>query len=443
MKTWHLPWKVIANAFHHESHNITTPIPLPAYIWIICDTFSEANVILRPPLYSNVIHNTLSKDSPRLGLSQEHRDELNAYMYYLSAPVSDPIPRASIAKSLTTSSIKDMIIPMQISEQQSNKEKYNLDLKNWKPKLNTILVIYLDAVSKVKFDYYFKQTKTILNEMSSLSQSKYTHNSIELKLLHSLGQNSHVNYPQYFSGISRDERVFLHKQSNNQYDNFWYNTSTQLKTNPLIMKNMREPWLFDIAEILHYKTFQSETGICSNYCHDQCYDKSEHDAYYYEVGGYTLQYMLDTKNRLPSESVFYHSMNCEIRNRKILYPYSGHQYKHTKYDSSMWVGDKLSQSYGYDWLRHWLYINKQQSRFGVMVSEETHGDYFIEQNDQELAQLLEDLFLNKNSDNISFNMSNAGIIIMADHGKTFILFVSWFVQFMINSFIRFTFQIRV
>ena len=414
MEVLHLPWEVITDAFNsldgmkgnelHNANNRSTPLVLPAYLWIICDDFQEANLILRPPLHQTLVQNEPIEDPPRQHLPGQDQIEIDAYMHYLSVRVSSSTPTYQQHKVNET--------PGKLQEIQANK-LYTPE--TWIPKLNTVLVVYLDAVSKVKFDHFFKHSKTLVEKLSSNTNRDYSHTAIELKLLHSLGQNSHVNYPQFLSGVSKENSAAFfskHRDEQPAGGSMVYGFDA-LIDNPHLLANMREPWLFDIAETLHFQTFQGESGMCSNFCTENCFDKSEHNANYYEYGGYTLQYMTETHNRFPGESLFHHSICCEAQSRKALYPYSGHRHKFSKYDSSMWVGDKLSQAYGYDWLKHWLSITKQRSRFAVMVSEETHGGYFVNQVDQELAQLIEELV---SKDQVSFNMSNAGIIIMSDHG---------------------------
>lgn len=411
MKVWHLPWEVIMKAVTAGNHHHIANITIPAYIWIVCDAFPEANLILRPPL-STVVSNdgTLTDITSRSPLLPKEQQDIASYMHYLSAPTlkTDFKHNGQHHQSFSVSQMTSTSV--------TTNHNNHRDI-TWTPRLSTIVIIYLDAVSKVKFDHFFTESKSILEEMSSPSKStKYTHTAIELRLLHSLGQNSHVNYPQFLSGISKENHaVFFGKRYNKQHTgSVQLNTSQELINDDSILKNMREPWLFDIAEKLKFKTFQGESGMCSNFCNDNCYDKSEHEESYYEFGGFTRQYMAETESRFPAGSVFHHSICCEARYRKSLFPHSGHIHKHSKYDSSMWVGDKLSQSYGYDWFRQWLKLTRDYPRFGVMVSEETHGGYFVKQVDQELAQLIYELV---NKRDTLYNMSNAGIIIMSDHGK--------------------------
>jgi hypothetical protein len=173
-------------------------------------------------------------------------------------------------------------------------------------------------------------------------------------------------------------------------------------------KTMREPWLFDLAERLGYVTLQSETGFCSKSCTYGCEEKFT-DMSYHETGGFTLQYLAETKGRFPSASVFHNSLCCEVASRKFMYPYF-------KFRKSYWAGNKLSMSYGYDWLRLWLANNKDKSRFAVTVAEETHSNSFMHQIDMEVANLFGDLFLSRKG-HAKYNTGNTAIIVMADHGK--------------------------
>ena len=296
-----------------------------------------------------------------------------------------------------------------------------------RPIFDTILIFYLDAVSKSKFQEFYKQTLHILNQLSEENDQAH-HIVFKLEKLHSLGTNSNANYPQLFSGVYAYEfERFFHKTREPE-EVFTPNTSSSSSAPKELDKafvllredNAREPWLQDLAEFLDYETIGTTTYCylnCKSNCHEKFYSYEN-----YEVGGFYQQYMVETGNRLPVKYNYPAATYCEAtwrpkvkekqcstckKNFNIFIP-----------NRPTWSGNQPMMASVLNW---WKVILKQttnhsKKRFGTAIFEETHPREFFHEVDTVFSQFLSDLFF---KDLSFYQLENTAMIIMSDHGIHF------------------------
>lgn len=331
------------------------------YFWLWCEHHKDHNLVIRPPIPSFT--------PPRSSLLEIDQKEIETYMKHLSLPTS-------------------------------HGDKAIFD---------TVLVLYFDAVSRVKFHQFYHRTLDLLKEMKDKNTSGHTY--IELERLHSTGINSEKNYLQLFSGVST-------------YDTKRYYTKNRVKDilPPVVnvsSTQMREPWLFDIAESMHFETMTG-TSECHHYCQNDCYEEFFHnDAF--EVGGFYKQYMNESRDRFPGKFSYPSSTYCEALYRPHLAAKSGSSRKNLPIDPEDWIGNKFAMSYVFDWWRTWLTSHNaatpKKPRFAGFIFEETHQQDFYDQFDIELSKFIADLVLY--SSRGKYGTENVAIVILADHGLHF------------------------
>lgn len=322
-----LPWNYIETEFGSK-------VP---YYYLFCDDFPDLNLVARPPI---------PKFKPmRFNLVDSRRQGLDNYIQSLSKEISQ-----------NSSSLFD-----------------------------SVLVIYLDAVSRLKFHQFYRKTLKLL--LSMIQGSHPTFTAVELKRLHCVGYNSAVNYPQFFAGFSTKYHV------------------DAPRTN--------EPWLFDIAEYYQYESFATMSG-CQNLCANKCFDRFQ-KADIYDAGGFYRQYMMENSNRFPATYNFPSSIYCESNYRPEIIKRSFSTYpKANEFYRERWIGNKLGMSYIFDWWRAWLISHHKKKRFATVIFEEPHILTHDENYDLELYKFLEDI-TNPNS-NLPYHSEKMAILILADHG---------------------------
>jgi hypothetical protein len=331
------------------------------YYWLWCDSHVDSNLVVRPPVKAF--------KTPRANLLDVEKQEVAEYIKALSVPV-----------------------PNQPS----------------KPIFDTVLVLYLDAVSRLKFHQFYKNTLKVFQELNEHNPES-SHIAIELEKLHSIGINSERNYPQFFSGVgSFDVGKFFHKQRGSS------------QKADITSANAREPWLFDLAESQGYETIGT-TSCCYNACENNCHEKFQ-DATSYEVGGVYQQYMSETGNRLPVSYNFPSAAYCEAAFRPNVLEKgcsSCGRSPITRVGKSrpsrqLWGGNKLLMSYLLDWWKSALAQKSSSKRFGALILEESHNIEFFEEYDIAFGSFLREILLGNGVKN--YNLANSAIIVMSDHG---------------------------
>lgn len=382
--------------------------PHSQYVWIWCSDFTDANLIVRPPV------SRMTPEPPQPPLKKTMQQEVEEYVRYLSAPMS-----GSNAAAGTDSPVYD-----------------------------TVLVLYLDAISRVKFEKFFQRSRKLLDSIAWHtstnrvgSEADFVHNAVELKRLHAVGINSEKNYPQFLSGVSTyDTKRFYHKNKAElealvKKDRNLSPTETWLKSlvqNTTIDEFLRrEPWMFDVAQQRGFVTASGVTN-CPGHCHENCHDLAK-QSYFYEQGGFHAQYMIESDHRLPGQYNFPTASYCESRYRATLLNHacstcdSPHMHSRIPDPSKFsWTANKLGMSYVLDWWRVWLASTAQDNavkttkapRFGVIVLEETHQQEFLDQFDIELANFLHDILYSANNRRV-FGTERLAMVVMADHGLHF------------------------
>jgi hypothetical protein len=402
-----LPWSTIDSIVGTEA----------MYFWVHCSDEPDANLITRPPVLSK------SPQPPQGPFTDRDLRNVDDYIRHLS--VGD----------------------------ETNK-----------PRFDTVLVLYLDAISRQKFHQFYQRTMKVLKEMIHQTQSngdgpageqtneEFAHTAIPLERYHAVGINSEKNYPQFLSGVS----TYDTKRYFTKYDSS-LTTLADVQSKHLTVdqdiKSRREPWLFDLAVNQGFATSAGVTN-CPKRCNENCYEKSK-TPWLYELGGYHAQYMLESVHtvgndkmyHMPGEYNFPTSAYCEPQYRPSLVDKSCSTCDQRasavggirgglsqsivavpEPSQSFWVANKLGMSHVLDWWRVWLAStasNPQQTvtkpskpRFGVVVLEETHMQEFMESVDQELAQFIEDLLRSADNRNL-FGTQNLAMVIMSDHGLHF------------------------
>lgn len=381
--------------------------PHSQYVWVWCSDFTDANLVVRSP----VSH--MSPEPPQPPLTTTAQQEVEEYVRYLSTP--------------TTA---------------------NTD----SPVYDTVLVLYLDAISRVKFEKFFQRSRKLLDSIAwhtspgaipvrGSGSDEFVHNAVELKRLHAVGINSEKNYPQFLSGVSTyDTKRFYHKNreeletlmkktQNLSPTEIWVKSLLQNATIDEFLR--REPWMFDIAQQRGFVTASGVTN-CPGHCHENCHDLSK-KSYFYEQGGYHAQYMIESDHRMPGQFNFPTASYCESRYRSTLLNHacstcdSPHMHSRIPDPSKFsWTANKLGMSYVLDWWRVWLASTAQDNtaktskvpRFGVIVLEETHQQEFLDQFDIELANFLHDILYSATNRRV-FGTERLAMVVMADHGLHF------------------------
>lgn len=373
------------------------------YFWLWCSDHSDANLVTRPPVLQK------TPEPPRASLSESMKKEVNDFIQTLSVPTG--------------------------KKSTQSQEKIH-------PHYDTVLVLYIDAISRLKFEKFFHRSSRLLNSLAPLATSvndgdEYAHSAIELKRLHAVGINSEKNYPQFLSGVSAyDTKRYYHKKAEeleiirNKTSNVtpteaWLQSLMKTtSTNDMIR---REPWIFDIAEVAGFSTVAGVTN-CPSRCSSNCYEKAK-TSNFYEQGGFHTQYLSETEQRLPGMWNYPTASYCEPAYRSSISAHAcstcDSPHIHSKIpelSKSTWIANKLGMSYVLDWWRVWLAstasVKSRQPRFGVIVIEETHQQDFLEQIDMEIANFIHDL-THSSSNRQLFGTERMAMVIMADHGLHF------------------------
>ncbi len=356
-----LPWAVIDRLYGEG-----TP-----YYWLSCSSHPDYNLVVRPPI---------SRFQPRRkDLLPSQKKDIADYIKYLSVNIGGETPSG--------------------------------------PLFDTVLIIYFDAVSRIKFHHFYKKTMSVLESLS-LSNPSSNHVAIELERFHSLGINSERNYPQLLAGVSAADTKQFYSKRTDDPSNSASNFSSIHK---------REPWLFDIAEEMGYTTLGATTE-CYHYCKRDCYE--DFKSYQgYEVGGFYRQYLGESDNRFPGAYNFPASTYCESLYRHQLAEKGCSTCKSIPLDPEDWIGNKLGLSYVFDWWRVWLSshgknskeetkdLYAKQKRFATIIFEESHQEDFYKQFDLEYGQFLSDLLLQPKAN--KYRTENTAIVVLADHGLHF------------------------
>lgn len=312
------------------------------YYWVSCSSFPDANLILRPPLPAN-------KPIERKDLPENRKKEILDYINSLS-----------------------------------------IGSKDSKGVFETIVVLYMDAVSRKKFHKFYRHTLPFIESLMRSKDSDFT--AIDFQRLHSAGTNSPQNYPALLAGVAPSEGIHrFYKRSHPE--------------------KLREPWLFDIAELNGYKTFSGVSG-CHYGCTDNCFENFKmYESF--EQGGYYHQYMAETNDRFPGEFSFPASTYCEAHYRSELVSKGCSTCKQEAMDyTDRWVGNKFGMSYILDWWRSWLIAHSNQKKFSVFMFEEAHQLSHNDNHDADLANFLKDLTTRGSK---LFSEKTA-ILVLADHG---------------------------
>ena len=263
---------------------------------------------------------------------------------------------------------------------------------------DTVIVIYLDAISRIKFHKFYEKSANILKRMNEDEAS--THRSISLDRFHAIGRNSEFNYLSFASGVGPEEiKQFFHRKDT----------------------DVHIPWIFDLAEMMGYETASTVSG-----CHYRC-KKDCHDFFMsangVETGGCVQQYMVEHDKRYPTKSLFPPASYCESKYRKILNENgsrSGSTVDTNIGDQQFyWVGNKFGMSYILDWFRTWLLQVYQKyhhkKKFSMIVFEETQQREFFTNVDSEIEAILFDLVYSSSK----YHTENAAILLLSDHGLHF------------------------
>jgi hypothetical protein len=352
-----LPWDVI----------LSKDVP---FSWLKCDTYVDVNLAVKPAMSGN----------------EDTRDPL-------SADQIDLIKKSILTMSKSTASVTE-----------------NVEDHRHKPVFDTVLILYIDAVSRIKFKTFYKKTVAFLEEMEiplddllgvekdNVNTLKNNHVAIPLNKYHSLGYNSAPNYLPFMAGIDpKKSNVFNNKN----------------------VSSNRELWLFDIAEQMGFSTL-SAFSPCTKL-------KTWKDAL---VGGYIRQYMQDTVNRLPAMFNWPSSVLCEAHDKPELY-HHGVNYENNE---NFFAGDRFQMSYVYDWTLNWLATHsfssilspgtedskaKHHRRFGVLISEESHRRDFFTNIDDDLVKFLRELLINDENSDEKYSTGNTALLLLSDHGMHF------------------------
>jgi len=320
-----------------------------SYFWFYCEDFKDVNLIIRPLLATK-------------------------YDNYAQAPLS-----------------RKTIIDMNEHIAKSSKAVKG---KNTSALFDTVIIIYLDAVSHLKFQRFYKKTVNILQNMNNDDLSR--HKSVSLDHLHSIGTNSEPNYLAMTAGIGPDEvKTFFNRNKNDRHN----------------------PWIFDIAEMMGYETSSAVTG-CNHRCRKNCHDSFMDGNF--ESGGFIQQYMVENKKRFPTKSYFPVASYCEDQYRPSLNDKRESTCSTNLRDEhDYWIANKFGMSYVLDWFRTWLLQVYQKDnikkRFSMIVFEETHQREHFTVFDSELESILYDLVFNSSY----YHTENASILLLSDHGLHF------------------------
>jgi len=332
------------------------------YAWLKCDVFTDFNIVVRPP--------TERYKENRPPLTEKQIEELDNSILRYSIPLG-------VQKSETV--------------------------------IDTVLLVYFDSVSRAKFQLVFKETQSLIKILQR--DNIGSHRVFALKKLHALGFNSLPNYGPFFSGVNPAE----------VWNYFTNKTDTR---NP-----KREVWLNDVAEHMGFSTL-SLYGACHEPCQENCLERFKLWENI-EEGGFQRQYMQETQNRAPADFMWPSSLHCESAYRSEVTS-----------RKKKWVDSRMAQyvianrmatfSY-FDWFKTWLASqnkatpasfssdfsqpqNSTNKRFGMLILEDTHNNIFDVQWDEDLAKLINDIFIERIND---FGTAKTAMILLSDHGFHF------------------------
>ncbi len=266
------------------------------------------------------------------------------------------------------------------------------------PVFDSVMVIYMDAVSKAKFESVFEKSKNLLKSMMGADGAS-SHQVFSLDKLHALGISSPSNYLPMYSGIS--------PTSNHQQ--FSGATSFQVSN-----QNRRHLWLSDVAENMGYRTLFAYGG-CQHYTLSNNSINLSKLWNNMENGGIQRQYMMETNNREPAQIMWPSSAQCEFLNRKLLEP--------RNHSARYWLGHDLALSQYFEWLQMHhqshsaakpLLRKSIAQMFSTLIIEDLHDGFVTHRWDEILLHTLHQLFYA----NASY-MANTAVIFMADHGMHF------------------------
>lgn len=353
------------------------------YFWLWCSDQVDANLVTRPPVLQK------TQLPPQMPLSARHQQDVQDYLEHLSFSVDGANNHDKNSK-LSKKAKKKMKKLQKKKQQQAQRRKdgkeedeegstnsdgdddgedakkdnekvssigvASTSTTGESPIFDTVLVLYLDAVSRSKFHHFFRHSQKVLDELlhetsplhessnpldatidastaatpttattsslppnqpvdslvsssrsTSISgpNSNYVHTAIELEHYHAVGINSVRNYPQLLSGVSTyDTNRFFHK-SPRSVPAVSTNANASATAGAIAttsgsgsgshlrdVAHRREPWLFDLAE---NKGFLISAGVsnCPGRCHSQCHDQFTHGTSY-EIGGFHAQYLAET-----------------------------------------------------------------------------------------------------------------------------------------------------
>ena len=348
------------NRWRHDIKHIGVPWSALApkdepYVWLKCDSYQGVNLLVKPPVADK----------------------------YESRP-----PRSSgkIQKSLEDA------IQMYSREDAQNQHS---------PVFDSVIVIYLDAVSKAKFNTVFPKSRRVLNSMMGIA-GESNHQVFPLEKLHALGINSPLNYLPFFSGVSPQ---FTHEEFGN---------SDTIADKELVkrIEGKRHIWLNDVAEHMGYQTLFAYGG-CQHYTLPDNSINLSKLWYNMESGGIQRQYMMETGNQEPAQIMWPGSAQCEYIKRNLLWPHNYGEY---------WLGHDLALAQYFDWLQTYYklrdaknHTQKSSARtFSTLIIEDLHDGFVTPIWDEILVRTLHQLFFS----NASY-MANTAVIFMADHGLHF------------------------
>eukprot|EP01034_Spumella_vulgaris_P026305 gene26305-32869_t len=285
-----------------------------------------------------------------------------------------------------------------------------------------VLIIYLDAISRVKFNNFYKQSKALLTSIQYQSpldkegvdstaspDPLSSHVSVEFSKFHALGINSHVNYLPMMSGIQPDESMLRFKQAP-VHSGKKSNGTSSIATAAAASSETRsrEPWLFDLAEVMGFETLSGYNG-CHNNCKENCHELFQRQDNI-EVGGYTKQYMQDSSDRQPGMVNWPSASTCESMFRP--------EVRSKQCEKCQLEEKPLPMANMFDWTLGWLQQSSQKS-FGSLVFEDTHRHGHATNFDSDLDAFLRRLLFQSDSSSPHINTDKMAILLLADHGMHF------------------------